>query len=283
MGSPQDERVIRMLDSFDFGAEWRKLHEKRGRADSAKRWDKAAPRFGRESGTSSYVHRFVELVDARPGETVIDVGAGTGAVTLPLATAGHPVTAIDFSPGMLEVLGERASDAGVEGIRTVQAAWEDDWSALGIEPADIAVASRSIIVADLEQALIRIDEFAKRRACITIPYDGSPRHDARIFDALGREQPRRYDVLYALGILLSRGHRPEVRLIRGEKRDSYQSPEEARESIIEALKGLRPGEEGKLDRWLEENLHELENEAGGVYWTRKINRRTEWAFVSWEH
>lgn len=270
-----------MLDSIDFGAEWRKLHEKRGRADSAKRWDKAAPRFGRESDKSSYVHRFVDLVEPLPGETVIDVGAGTGAVTLPLASAGHSVTAIDFSLGMLEVLQERASEAGGTGIRTVQAAWEDDWSARGVEPADIVVASRSIIVADLEQALIRIDEFAKRRACITIPYDGSPRHDARIFDALGREQPRRYDLLYALGILLSRGHRPEVRLIRGEKRDSYQSPEEARESIIEALKGLRPGEEEKLDRWLEENVVERQNEAGETYWTRTVHRTTEWAFVSW--
>jgi demethylmenaquinone methyltransferase/2-methoxy-6-polyprenyl-1,4-benzoquinol methylase len=42
-------------------------------------------------------------VDARPGEHVLDLAAGTGSSSLPFAAAGAHVVACDFSLGMLEV------------------------------------------------------------------------------------------------------------------------------------------------------------------------------------
>ena len=47
------------------------------------------------------------LADAQPG-AVLDVGAGTGRTTLPLARAGHAVLALDLDDALLEVLRERA-------------------------------------------------------------------------------------------------------------------------------------------------------------------------------
>jgi demethylmenaquinone methyltransferase/2-methoxy-6-polyprenyl-1,4-benzoquinol methylase len=46
-------------------------------------------------------------VDARPGQRVLDLAAGTGSSSLPFAAAGAQVVATDFSLGMLEV-GKRA-------------------------------------------------------------------------------------------------------------------------------------------------------------------------------
>ena len=46
-------------------------------------------------------------VDARPGERVLDLAAGTGSSSLPFAAAGAQVVAADFSLGMLRV-GKRA-------------------------------------------------------------------------------------------------------------------------------------------------------------------------------
>jgi demethylmenaquinone methyltransferase/2-methoxy-6-polyprenyl-1,4-benzoquinol methylase len=48
-----------------------------------------------------------QAVDARPGERVLDLAAGTGSSSLPFATAGAQVVAADFSLGMLRV-GKRA-------------------------------------------------------------------------------------------------------------------------------------------------------------------------------
>jgi SAM-dependent methyltransferase len=44
---------------------------------------------------------------------VLDVGAGTGRVALPLARAGHAVTALDIDAELLAVLTERAQDVPV--------------------------------------------------------------------------------------------------------------------------------------------------------------------------
>ena len=47
------------------------------------------------------------------GGPILDVGAGTGRVTLELARAGHDVTALDLEPELLAVLRERAGDLPV--------------------------------------------------------------------------------------------------------------------------------------------------------------------------
>jgi len=48
-----------------------------------------------------------QAVDARPGERVLDLAAGTGTSSLPFQQAGASVVACDFSLGMLEVGKER--------------------------------------------------------------------------------------------------------------------------------------------------------------------------------
>jgi SAM-dependent methyltransferase len=51
---------------------------------------------------------------------VLDLGAGTGRVTLDLAAAGHDVTALDGDPVLLDALAERARARGLD-VRCVTA------------------------------------------------------------------------------------------------------------------------------------------------------------------
>ena len=51
---------------------------------------------------------------AEHGDPVLDVGAGTGRVTLDLARAGHRVTALDRDPELLDALAQRASGRNFE-------------------------------------------------------------------------------------------------------------------------------------------------------------------------
>ena len=55
---------------------------------------------------------------------VLDLGAGTGACTLPMARLGHRVTAVDLAPGMLQQLEGQALAEGLE-ISTLIADVED--------------------------------------------------------------------------------------------------------------------------------------------------------------
>ena len=49
---------------------------------------------------------------ARTGGPILELGCGTGRVAVPLAAAGHEVTAVDIGPAMLERARRRAAAAG---------------------------------------------------------------------------------------------------------------------------------------------------------------------------
>jgi 2-polyprenyl-6-hydroxyphenyl methylase/3-demethylubiquinone-9 3-methyltransferase len=58
--------------------------------------------------------RLVEWSGLDPGDRVLDVGAGTGAASLPAAEAGARVTATDITPELLEVGEEAARARGLQ-------------------------------------------------------------------------------------------------------------------------------------------------------------------------
>ena len=53
-----------------------------------------------------------EALAGRYGDPVLEIGAGTGRIAVPLALAGHSVVALDPSPAMLAIGRERAAAAG---------------------------------------------------------------------------------------------------------------------------------------------------------------------------
>ena len=57
-------------------------------------------------------HRIVQASGIQPGQTVLDVAAGTGNASLPAAAAGAVVTALDLAPELLEIGGPRAAPSG---------------------------------------------------------------------------------------------------------------------------------------------------------------------------
>lgn len=85
-----------------------RLQASRRRADDSFEWDKRARHF-RPLETAPYARDFIKLLALEPRESVLDMGCGAGSIAIPLAQAGHPVIAADFSPAMLGTL-----DAGIE-------------------------------------------------------------------------------------------------------------------------------------------------------------------------
>ena len=69
-----------------------------------------------ECGGYSADLEFWRALAARTGGPVLDVGAGTGRISLALARDGHEVTAIDLDDELLEALRERAGELAITTI-----------------------------------------------------------------------------------------------------------------------------------------------------------------------
>jgi ubiquinone/menaquinone biosynthesis C-methylase UbiE len=87
----------------------------------------------------------VEVLRPSPGEDVVDVGCGRGAVTLPAARAvgeQGTVLAVDISPSMVEVTGRLAAEAGLPQVRTAVVGVDE----LGLEEGSADVVAASLVL-----------------------------------------------------------------------------------------------------------------------------------------
>ncbi|QNE18924.1 methyltransferase domain-containing protein [Kribbella qitaiheensis] len=66
---------------------------------------------------SRWAQRVVDAAGVTPGELVLDVGAGLGALTAPLVRAGAQVVAVELHPGRADRLRRRFADAPVTVVR----------------------------------------------------------------------------------------------------------------------------------------------------------------------
>ena len=74
------------------------------------------------------IDKVLPLLKLKPGDKVADIGAGTGAFSLPLAVAVAPsgkVYAVDIDPGLLDYIAQKAKKENVENIQTVKGEFSD--------------------------------------------------------------------------------------------------------------------------------------------------------------
>lgn len=84
-----------------------------------KDWDRhviPAELVARSPGFQALRDEILARAAIAPGERVVDLGAGTGLLTLPAAETASDVWAIDISPSMCEYLSAKARSAGLENV-----------------------------------------------------------------------------------------------------------------------------------------------------------------------
>jgi ubiquinone/menaquinone biosynthesis C-methylase UbiE len=100
-----------------------------------KDWDRhvaEAEELARRGGFQELRDAILRRAGPRPADRVVDVGAGTGLLTLAFAKRVERVWAFDISPAMVEYLRAKAASAGFENVDAVVA------SALSLPLVDAA-------------------------------------------------------------------------------------------------------------------------------------------------
>jgi FkbM family methyltransferase len=192
------EELWRELASTDIQA------DAEGEAEMVERWRRVAGQLDAEGKRPGYPDPLLDYIMSKiePAMTALDIGAGIGRWTIPIARKVARVTAIEPLAGMREVLLERIASLGVANITVRESAWQD----AEVPPHDIAIASHSTYVtADLVAFAQKMDRHARRTCYLALRV---PAHDGIIGELSQRIWGRWHDspnFIVGYNLLLSAG------------------------------------------------------------------------------
>lgn len=199
---------------LEWASRWRELVERAAADDPARHagdyWSGRAESFDeRLRRAGSGPDRLLEFVLARiaPDHSVLDIGAGTGGWTLPMARRATLVTALDSSPSMLSVLRRHVAAEGPGNIDVRAGTWPDT-------PTDVhdhVVAAHSVYgAADLPRFVDAMTATARRTCFLVITCPLRDSVTARAAQELWGTPWGRPDFVVAYNAMLEMGLTPSV-------------------------------------------------------------------------
>lgn len=259
--------------------DWDKLWKEHWKRDEIHRspqfWDNRAPSFAKHVSESDYSEQFLSIMQPEKDWTVLDVGCGAGTLAIPLASRVRKVTAVDFSPVMIDLLRNECRNNRVDNITPVLGSWEDDWTDLGVGTHEVAIASRSMSVEHPRTAIEKLLTIATRRIYIAAPVGSGP-FDARLFEAVGRVLHPQPDYLYLYNILDQMNVSADVTFIMTNRNKTYDSREAAYASLLWMFPDISEREEQSLKAFLAKHLV-----ADGSHLRFDYDRTVRWAVIWW--
>jgi SAM-dependent methyltransferase len=206
--------------------------------------------------------------------TVLDVGAGVGAVTVLLAKRGHRVTALEPKSVMLQELQANLARNRLDGVTCLQAAWGQQQ----VAPHDlILVANVAPIFDDLLPFLAEAEPLARR--AIALVQNVGPGSEKFYYGELyphllGRPYPGRDDYLRTLTLLHSLGIYANTQIITYQFDQPFESFPDAVQFWKELMRLETSDQEQRLVAFLEGRLEQVGNR-----WVAPMRRQS--AVIWW--
>jgi SAM-dependent methyltransferase len=202
-----------MTTTTEWAELWRELASRdiqasdEGAAQMVERWRGVARKLDR--GGTQGPDPLLDHVLARltPEMTVLDVGAGIGRWTLPMARTVRRVTAVEPLQGMRQVLIERAAAQRIINLEVLDA----PWLAAQVPHHDVVVAAHATYTTTDLLGFVRKMEACARRSCYLALR--VPAHDGIIGELSERINRRWHDspnFIVGYNLLLSAGFHPNV-------------------------------------------------------------------------
>jgi SAM-dependent methyltransferase len=234
-------------------------------------WDKKASSISKRIHKSIYNKELIEQMNFEGCETFLDVGCGVGNISLLVADKFKKIYSLDFSKNMLEILENEAKKRDIDNIETIRLSWEESWE--NVPKCDIILASRSMEVSDMKDALVKLNEKANKRVYLTYKVGGSFIGDD-ILEYIGKKINKKPDFIYTVNILYQMGIMPSINYIKSEGRKQQYTDEE---SFVQSIV------------WSIGNLNEKQMELLRKYYHEKLKDKKEqdsdyvcWAVIHWD-
>ena len=245
---------------------------------NSRSWDNVAPKFKNQRGKNDYPKKLLEKIKLDADDTVLDIGCGSGIITIPLAQKARKVTALDISRKMLQLLEENAVEECLTNINPVNRRLEDVLLNRDIEPHDVVVASRSLNgVYNIKQMLEEINKIAKKYVYITLWGANNIKFGNEISKIIGREFHEHPTYIYAYNILYELGIYANIEILEYDNSSYYSSIDESVESFKWKIGNLNQNEEDILRNYLAEKMVKTDDSK-----FKFPNNKPDWALIWWK-
>jgi SAM-dependent methyltransferase len=235
--------------------------------------------YRRAAERGDYAARVLEAIGPRLDccETALDVGAGCGALAVPLARRLREVTALEPSPAMGGGLRQWAAEAGLDNVTVVEAAWGE----APVRPHDLVLCAH---VGGLLRAgsafLPEVGRSARRLVVLVRDVTSATGDEDKFFfrelypALLGRPYPRRREADDTAAALRALGIRPRVTEIAYRSDQPFADVEEACDFWMTYLGLSDSGARAYLAAFLRERLVRRDGE-----WIAPFRKRA--AVMTW--
>jgi len=207
---------------------------------------------------------------AGPDSSVLDIGAGAGAYTIPLAKAARKVTVVEPSRGQIARLMRRADREGLENIEVINKRWQDVIDA-ELESYSLVNAAYCFHMPDIRPALQKMLDVTTGALFLVALVDHG---FTDVYEGVFGEKEPEPEYIYLYNVLHQMGYPANVEVMAR----SYQIPLEMQLEILRSSYDLTPELERRLmdhlaatgrlvdrenDRWVKREYKD------GMIWYRK--------------
>lgn len=291
MASVAEDEARVLVGGIDWAQRWREMvRQREAQTDALQEgpmrpgadfWERRAALFRRrvrhrhDEEQDTFLQRVLRYVDDRT--TVVDVGAGVGRLTIPLARRARRVVAVEPAAAMVELLQEELRSAGVGNVEIVPATWE----VAEVGPAEVVICAHVLYpIAEAADFLRKIDATATRAAFLQLHVEQPDRPVIEAWRAVrGVERLPQPGFLEAVNVLAQLGIFAAVEYAAAQRSWRYASPEEAYEDLRDRLV-IRPGtpEAARLAAFVQSRLQPVDGEwafetvplhAGTAWWEKE--------------
>jgi len=191
----------------------------------------------------------------RPDSRVLDIGAGPGTLAIPLSGIVSSITAVEPSPGMMEILQENLSDKRLTNTCCIPKRWEDVDAASELDgPFDAVIAAFSLDMPDIREAVEKMIRVCSGHVYLYW-FSGLPSWTAYYtalwpsLQGLPYQPSPKFDVL--IRVLKQMGISPQVEFIPTHFPITFHSFDEAVEELSPEFNVRSDAQKETLSKFLE--------------------------------